>query len=221
LKIPPGAGLLLVGSGLYWVLSGPLIGWFSVLNPTQIHLSQMGVTLLLAIGITTLVVGFWIVQIDFQELCKLFSRYDGWIFTIPIYLVVADICLTLIGLSQGNWELNPFVASAVQIGPWAVVPFLVSYMALSEGLALMMLSVGKWLFGVERALGYMPFALVCGVASFGSFSNVGLVAFPQAGPAYYFILITIGMVALSAGIYRHFSKTRDGIRLRLSLRSAS
>src|SRR5439155_1494882 len=103
-KVPPGAGLLFVGSGLYWVLSGPLIGWFSVLNPTEIHLSQMGLTLVLITGIACLVVGLWIIPTDFQELHKLFSRNDGWMFTIPIVLVVADIYFTLIGLSAGNWE---------------------------------------------------------------------------------------------------------------------
>jgi len=208
LKVPPGTGLLFAGSGLYWVLSGPLIGWFSVLNPTEIHLSQTGLTLVLITGIACLVVGLWIIPTDLQELYKLFSRNDGWIFTIPIALVVADIYLTLIGLSEGNWELNPFVASAVQIGPWAVVPFVVSYLALSEGLALGMLSVGKWLFGVARPSGYMPFALVCGAASFGPVNNAELLAFPGEVSGNYFVGMTIGMITLSAGIYLHFRRTR-------------
>ena len=208
MKIPPSIGLLFAGSGLYWVLSGPLIGWFSVLNPTQIHLSQIGLTLVLITGIACLVVGLWIIPADLQELYKLFSRNDGWIFTIPIVLVVADISLTLIGLSEGNWELNPFVASAVQVGPWAVVPFVVSYIALSEGLALGMLSVGKWLFGVARPSGYMPFALVCGAASFGPVSNAELLAFPKTGSGNYFVGMTIEMITLSVGIYWHFRKTR-------------
>ena len=196
---------MFAGSGLYWVLSGPLIGWFSVLNPTEIHLSQMGLTLVLVTGIACLVVGLWIIPTDFQELYKLFFRNDGWIFIIPIALVVADIYLTLIGLSEGNWELNPFVASAVQIGPWAVVPFVVSYIALSEGLALGMLSVGKWLFGVARPSRFMPFALVCGAASFGPLSNVGLLVLPGVsilGDS----LGAIGMTGLSTGIYRHFRR---------------
>ena len=196
---------MFVGSGLYWVLSGPLIGWFSVLNPTEIHLSQMGLTLVLVTGIACLVVGLWIIPTDFQELYKLFFRNDGWIFIIPIALVVADIYLTLIGLSEGNWELNPFVASAVQIGPWAVVPFVVSYIALSEGLALGMLSVGKWLFGAARPSRFMPFALVCGAASFGPLSNVGLLVLPGVsilGDS----LGAIGMTGLSTGIYRHFRR---------------
>jgi len=205
LKVPPGTGFLFAGSGLYWVLSGPLIGWFSVLNPTEVHLSQMGLTLILITGIASLVVGLWIIPTDLQELYKLFARNDGWIFTIPIALVVADIYLTLIGLSEGNWELNPFVASAVQIGPWAVVPFVVSYIALSEGLALGMLSVGKWLFGAARPSRFMPFALVCGAASFGPLSNVGLLVLPGVsilGDS----LGAIGMTGLSTGIYRHFRR---------------
>ncbi len=203
MKIPPGTGLLLVGSGLYWVLAGPLIGWFSVLNPTQIRLSQMGLTLVLVTGIACLVLGLWIIPTDLEELYRLFSRNDGWIFIIPIALVVADIYLTLNGLSQGNWELNPFVASAVQIGPWAVIPFVVSYIALSEGLALWMLSIGKWLFGVARPSRFMPFALVCGAASFGPMSNVGLLLLPDINSLSYSLGI-IGMGGLSAGIYQHF-----------------
>ena len=198
---------MMVGSGLYWVLAGPLIGWFSVLNPTQVHLSQMGITLVLVTGIACLVLGLWIIPTDFEELFSLFSRNDGWIFIIPIVLVVADIYLTLIGLSQGNWELNPFVASAVQIGPWAVVPFVISYMALSEGLALLMLSIGKWLFGVVRPSRFMPFALVCGAAAFGPVSNAELLAFPGAGAGTYSVGMTIGMITLSVGIYLHFRRT--------------
>ena len=199
---------MFAGSGLYWVLSGPLIGWFSVLNPTEIHLSQMGLTLVLVTGIACLVVGLWIIPTDFQELYKLFSRNDGWIFTIPIGLVVADIYLTLIGLSAGNWELNPFVASAVQIGPWAVVPFVVSYLALSEGLALGMLSVGKWLFGVVRPSKFMPFALTCGAASFGPLSNMELLAFPGAGSGASIVSVVVGVVTLTVGIYMHFERVQ-------------
>jgi hypothetical protein len=166
----------------------------------------MGLTLVLITGIACLVVGLWIIPTDLQELYKLFSRNDGWMFTIPIVLVVADICLTLIGLSVGNWELNPFVASAVQIGPWAVVPFVVSYIALSEGLALGMLSAGKWLFGVMRPSRFMPFALTCGAASFGPLNNAVLLAFPKEGPGVSVVGTVIGVVVLSVGINAHFRK---------------
>jgi len=206
LKVPPGTGFMFAGSGLYWVLSGPLIGWFSVLNPTEVHLSQMGLTLILITGIASLVVGLWIIPTDLQELYKLFARNDGWIFTIPIALVVADIYLTLIGLSEGNWELNPFVASAVQIGPWAVVPFVASYIALSEGLALGMLSVGKWLFGTARSSRFMPFALICGAASFAPLSNAELLAFSGAGSGASIVGVVVGVVTVTVGIYTHFRK---------------
>ncbi len=206
MKVPPGIGLLFAGSGLYWVLSGPLIGWFTVLNPTQIHLSQMGPTLVLITGIACLVVGLWIIPTDLRELYNLFSRSDGWMFTIPIVLVVADIYLTLIGLSVGNGELNPFVASAVQIGPWAVVPFVVSYMALSVGLGLGMLSVGEWLFGAARSSRFMPFALICGAASFGPLSNAELLAFPVSGSGASIVGVVVGVVTLTVGIYTHFRK---------------
>ena len=206
MKIPPGSGLLLVGSGLYWVLAGPLIGWFSVLNPAQIHLSQVGLTSILVTGIACLAFGLWIIPTDLEELARLLSRNDGWIFIIPIALVVADIYLTLIGLSQGNWELNPYVASAVQIGPWAVIPFIVSYITLSEGLALWMLSLGKWLLGTERISPYLPFALVCGAAAFGPVSNAALLAFPGAGAGTYSIGVTVGTITLSVGIYLHFRR---------------
>jgi len=79
---------------------------------------------------------------------------------------------------------------------------------LSEGLALAMLGVGKWLFGVARPSKYMPFALICGAASFGPISNGELLAFPGADSGSYSIGITIGMITLSAGIYLHFRRTR-------------
>ena len=128
------------------------------------------------------------------------------VFIIPIALVVADIYLTLIGLSQGASEQNPFVASAVLIGPWTIVPFVLSYMALSEGLALGMLSIGRWLFGVARASRFIPFAMICGAASFGPVSNAELLAFPGGGPSNYFVGMMIEMIALSAGVYFHFRR---------------
>jgi hypothetical protein len=173
-------------------------------------------TFVLITGIACLVTGLWIIPTDLQELYNLFSRNDGWIFAIPILLVVTDIYLTLIGLSVGDWELNPFVASAVQIGPWAVIPFVVSYLALSEGLALGMLSVGKWLFGVARLSRFMPFAITCGSASFGPLSNAELLAFPGAGPGASIVGIVIGVVMLAVGIYAHFRKAELG-RLSRSL----
>jgi hypothetical protein len=85
-------------------------------------------------------------------------------------------------------------------------------MALSEGLALAMLSLGKWLFGVARPSKYMPFALICGAASFGPISNAELLAFPNSGSGNYWgnysIGIIIGMITLSVGIYYHFRRMK-------------
>jgi hypothetical protein len=205
MRIPPGSGLLLLGSGLYWVLADPLNGWFSVLNPLQIQLSQLGLTIILVTGVCCLALGFWIIPNDFASLYELLSRSDGWIFAIPIVLAIVDIFLTLIGLSKGNWELNPYVAAAVQIGPWAVIPFVASYIALSEGLALGMLSLGRSLFTSSKALSSLPFALVCGAASFGPVNNLILVASPALSYLSYALGATV-MIGLSLGIYRHFRR---------------
>ena len=215
MKIPPGSGLLLLGSGLYWVLAGPLIGWFSVLNPLQIQLSQLGLTTILVTGICCLVLGLWIIPNDLASLRNLYSRSDGWIFTLPIILAVVDIFLTLIGLSKGNSELNPFVASAIQIGPWAVVPFLLSYMALSEGLALIILRAGSVLFGAGRPLEYLPFALICGAASIGSVNNVELFISPSTDLTRFAAATISGMIGLSAGIFLHFRRIRTRLTLLL------
>lgn len=207
MKIPPGSGLLLLGSGLYWVLAGPLIGWFSVFNPAQIRLSQLGLMMILVTGITCLVLGLWIIPTDIHLLLALLSRSDGWIFAIPIVLVVADIYLTLVGLSRGSWELNPYVDSAVKIGPWAVIPFVISYMALSEGLALTILSVGRRLFGADRSLGYVPFALICGAASLGPLNNLILLTVPGGtGSGDGLTALITGMILLSVGILLHFRR---------------
>ena len=203
MKIPPGSGLLLLGSGLYWVLAGPLIGWFSVLNPLEIQLSQLGLTMILVTGICCLVLGLWIIPSDLASLYELFSRGDGWIFAVPIVLAVVDMFLTLIGLSNGNWELNPYVAAAVQIGPWAVVPFLASYIALSEGLALWMISLGKILFMPSTALSSLPFVVVCGAASFGPMSNLILLVSPGLSELSYGLGAAVVM-GLSLGLYQHF-----------------
>lgn len=208
MRVPPGLGLLLVGSGLYWILAGPLIGWFSVLNPFQIRLSQLGIAIILVTGICCLVLGLWTIPKDFANLYELFSRSDGWIFTVPIVLAIVDTFLTLIGLSKGIWELNPYVGSAVQIGQWAVVPFLVSYISLSEGLALAILSVGKKLFGSDRPLGYLPFALVCGTASIGPVNNVELLIVPNIDLISLVVAMTIGTAILSWGVFWHFRRIR-------------
>ncbi len=201
--------MILAGSGLYWILSSQLISSFTVLAPEAFDSTSFGTTLILTVGVISTDIGFWIIHVDFDELARLFARRDGWVFTIPIALVAFDVYLTLLGLSYGSnvMELNPFVASAVQIGATAIVPFVLSYMALSEGLALAMLSFGRWLFGTSGPSRFLPFAFICGAASFGPVSNLALVAFPSAGALGYSLGV-IGMAGVSAGLYMHFKKLR-------------
>ena len=117
-RIPPGASLLLMGSGLYWILSSELISSFTVLTPGQFQTDALGTLFITVVGIISTAVGLWIVKVDFDELRNLFSRRDGWIFTVPLGLVAADVYLTLIVLSTSSQivGLNPFVSSAIGIG---------------------------------------------------------------------------------------------------------
>ena len=207
LRIPPGTALILAGSGLYWILSSQLISSFTVLAPGAFDSTSLGTTLVLVVGIISSAAGLWIIGTDFDELDRLFSRRDGWIFTIPIILVTLDIYLTLLGLSSASKivELNPLVAGAVQIGASAMVPFVLSYIALSEGLALLMLRVGRWLFGESGPAMFLPFAFICGAASFGPASNFALLALPEAGTVSYWLgAVVSGGVSLS--IYMQLKK---------------
>src|SRR5213594_1071304 len=123
-RIPPGASLLLMGSGLYWILSSELISSFTVLTPGQFQTDALGTLFITVVGIICTAVGLWIVHVDFDELRNLFSRRDGWIFTVPVGLAAADVYLTLIVLSTSSQivELNPFVSSAIGIGAAAFGP---------------------------------------------------------------------------------------------------
>src|SRR3989442_7025590 len=109
-RIPPGASLLLIGSGLYWILSSQLISSFTVLTPGLFQADELGASLITVVGIVSTTLGLWIVQVDFAELRGLFSLRDGWIFTLPLSLVAADAYLTLILRSTNSQivELNPF-----------------------------------------------------------------------------------------------------------------
>src|SRR5256712_4245288 len=186
-RIPPGASLLLIGSGLYWILSSQLISSFTVLTPGLFQADQLGGSLITVVGVVSATVGLWIVKVDFDELRALFSRSDGWIFTVPLALVAADVYLTLIVLSTDSQivELNPFVSSAIGIGASALIPFIVSYLALSQGLGLIMLRVGSYLFGPVKSYRYLPFVLICGAAAFGPASNRVLFLNRNAGVGAY------------------------------------
>src|SRR5438128_4456824 len=142
-RIPPGASLLLIGSGLYWILSSQLISSFTVLTSGLFQANALGASLITVVGIVSATVGLWIVKVDFDELRSLFSRSDGWIFTVPLALVAADVYLTLIVLSTNSQivELNPFVSSAIGIGDVALIPFIYSYLELSHGHCLYILTV--------------------------------------------------------------------------------
>jgi hypothetical protein len=187
-RIPPGASLLLIGSGLYWILSSQLISSFTVLAPGLFQGSELGASLIATVGIVCVALGLWIIEVDFEELQMLFSRGDGWIFTVPLALVAADIYLTLIVLSINSQivELNPFVSSAITIGATALIPFIISYLALSQGLGLFMLRIGSYLFGPVKSFRYLPFVFICGAAAFGPSSNLMLFLDPGAGPTAYF-----------------------------------
>src|SRR2546428_6045578 len=209
-RIPPGASLLLIGSGLYWILSSQLISSFTVLTPGLFQADELGASLITIVGVVSATVGLWIVKVDFDELCALFSRREGWIFTVPLGLVAADVYLTLIVLSTNSQivELNPFVSSAIAIGAAALVPFIVSYLALSQGLGLFMLRVGSYLFGPLKSWRYLPFVLICGAAGFGPASNLVLFLDPDVGVAAY-VIGALGCAMLSTILFTRVEKLAE------------
>lgn len=206
-RIPPGASLLLIGSGLYWILSSQLISSFTVLTPGLFQADELAASLITIVGIISATVGFWIIKVDFEELRSLFARRDGWIFVVPLALVAADVYLTLFVLSTNSQivELNPFVSSAIAIGATALVPFIISYLALSQGLGLFMLRIGAYLFGQSKSSRYIPFVSICGAAAFGPASNLVLLLDPSAGLAAY-LFGAIGCVLLSVILFTRLEK---------------
>jgi hypothetical protein len=206
-RIPPGASLLLIGSGLYWILSSQLISSFTVLTPGLFQADAVAGSLITIVGIISATVGLWIVRVDLEELRTLFARRDGWIFTIPLALVASDVYLTLIVLSINSQivELNPFVSSAIAIGATALVPFIISYLALSQGLGLFMLRIGSCLFGPLKSLRYLPFVCICGSAAFGPASNLVLLLDTSTGIAAYFFG-ALGCVLLSVILFIRIEK---------------
>ena len=207
MKLPSGTALLLAGSGLYWILSSHLIASFSVLAAGVFRDVSLGTTLVLVVGVTFTAAGFWIVHYDLDYLNEILTWRCGWVFTIPIILVVADVFLTLLGLAQGSSivELNPFVASAVEVGTLALTPLVVSYMALSEGLVLLMLYVGARLFGPSSSRRFIPFSAVCGAASLGPFNNLSILAVSSLGWGSY-ILGILGASLIAVPVYKAASK---------------
>jgi hypothetical protein len=203
LRIPPGTTLLLVGSGLYWLLSSQLISSFTVLSPGIFESLPSGKTLITVVGIIFVSLGLWHASIDLEEFHRITMRENGYLLVLPIALVALDMYSTMISLSLNSQtvELNPFVASAIQYGYAAIVPFLIAYMALSEGLGLLMLSVGKSLFQKPRSARLLPFALVSAASSFGPFSNLVGMGIGYVSVAVY-LVAGIGSSFLAVSIYK-------------------
>ncbi len=143
------------------------------------------------------------IQTDIQRLSSLYQRRDGWIYTIPIMLAAIDVYVTLVGIQYSPVvELNPLVASAAQTGPIALVPFLLSYIALSTGLSLALFRLGNSLFPSTDSLRPLGFACACGASGFGPASNIALLA-----ATFQPFATVAGMtfsVALIAGLVLHF-----------------
>ena len=130
-------------------------------------------------GVVSSAAGFWIIDGDLNFASKLLNETEGWVYLIPIFLVAGDLSLTMTGLSSSRSvvELNPLVSMVLRQGSSALVPFVISYMALSEGLAFFMLYLGNRLFPTRSAR-FIPIAAICGAASFGMGSNIALLVLP-------------------------------------------
>ena len=167
---------------------------------------SLGPTGILTLGIVTLAIGLSIISNDIQQLSDLFNRRDGWIFMLPIIFASLDVCLSVAGPETGRViELNPFIASAILSGTPAVFSFYISYIAMSEGLALMMIGLGKSLFAVKGPNVYLGFGITCGIAAFGPLNNILLLL---TGPVTGLYLYgASGSAVVSTVIFLHLRKT--------------
>lgn len=201
-----GISLIVTGSGIYWILSSQLIGSFTVLMPNMFGQSGSGNTLIMIVGILFSAIGLGTINHDMHEALQLFERQDGWVFTLPILLASMDILVTTIGLATAQTrELNPLIASALAAGGISIGAFFVSYVILAEGLALLMLNLGKALFGTDSVMRYVAFAMVCGVAGFGPFTDITILTIgPTLG--LYVLFGSISSVVLSTGLVAHFRR---------------
>jgi hypothetical protein len=200
----------MIGSGLYWILSSQLISSFTVLGPGLFQTNPSGGLLITIVGIISAAIGLWTVQVDFDGLRSLLGRPDGWIFTVPMALAASDVYLTLVVLSMSSQvvELNPFVSSAIGAGAIAIVPFIVSYLALTQGLGLLMLRFGTYLFGASKFSKYFPFVLICGAAAFGPASNLVLLLDANAGSAAY-VFAALGCAVLAMVLFGKIDRLQD------------
>jgi hypothetical protein len=201
-----GLGLILIGSGLYWILSSQLITSFTVLMPYTFGPRSLGTTGILTLGIITSAIGLSLISNDLKQLSDLFNRRDGWIFTLPIIFASLDISLSIAGPATGRViELNPFIASAVLSGTLAIFSFYISYIAMSEGLALMIINIGRSLFGTNGSSMFLAFAITCGIAAFGPLTNILILL---TGPVIGLYLCgAFCSSVVSTAIFLHFRKT--------------
>ena len=171
---------MMIGSGIYWILSGLLIASFTVLSPQAFNSDPYAVTLVLVVGVVASITGLWIINRDLSQLLRLLNRGDGWLYLTPLLLSAGDLVITLIGLSSTRpvMELNPLVSSAVQEGPVIFTAFSISYMILSAGLTLLMLDTGRVLFP-SRPWRFLSLAMICGAGSFGLVNNLLILGIPN------------------------------------------
>src|SRR5438034_10161969 len=95
-RIPPGVSLLLIGSGLYWILSSQLIASFTVLTPGLFQDNTLGGSLITVVGTISAAMGLWSVRVELDEFRGLVARRDGWTFTIPLRIDSSELLLTLV-----------------------------------------------------------------------------------------------------------------------------
>src|SRR5205823_11028425 len=125
-RIPPGVSLLLIGSGLYWILSSELISSFTVLTPGLFQDNALGGSLITVVGTISAAMGLWIVRVDLDEFRGLVARRDGWTFTIPLARASRGVFLAIFVLFTNSPMVvfYRFVSSALASGSVAVVPFI-------------------------------------------------------------------------------------------------
>lgn len=214
LRFPGGIALVIAGSGLYWVLSSQLIASFTVLAPEALRTVSYGTTLVLVVGVFSTAVGLWIIPRDLEELWRLLNESKGWLFSIPTILVSMDLFLTVIGLAPNSKiiELNPFVYSAVAAGTVVLISFIISYIALSQGIGLFMLDLGSRFFGTRSSVATLPYSAICGVASIGPLSNLVLVFSPSSGLGAY-LASSVGAFLLSALVFSELRNDKHLVAL--------
>jgi len=223
-KLPSGLSLLMVGSGIYWIISSQLIASFTVITPGVFSSDPDGVLFVLIVEIIATTAGLWNINGDLDQMVDLLNRGDGYLYLMPLLLSSGDVAVTLIGLSGSGVvvELNPLVASAVQAGPSVFAAFTISYLVLSAGLTLLMLHAGQVLFP-SRPWRFLSFAFICGAASFGFLNNLVVLAFPEffgfsALGAFFgaFLLGSLVFELLVKGDRRYLSLTAQNPQLGLT-----